>query len=144
MAHPDIPLVLHIRGQGVVNKGDSAYVHCLDFLRGKVSPNQKIQLHSFGGSKKIVEAFLGVFPATFFSYGGLMKGFTNEQKEGLRSVPRKNLLFETDSPYLSLNGKRKNYPQFLSDIIQRTSDIRNCSLGNLIEAHKVNFLRCFQ
>ena len=123
-----LPLILHVRGSQRDVSNDQAYDHCLFFLKGKIEPLQKIQLHSFSGNRKQVVQWTSVFPNTYFSVSGLTKHNNEAQNDGLKAIPISNLLVETDSPYLSISpshGKRKgNSPSRLTEVISLVSNIR--------------------
>lgn len=87
LAHPDRPIVLHIRGRSSDKTGQEAYLHMLDQVREKCTPDQKVQLHCFHGTEYTVEAWRKYFPNTYFSFSGMVRTFTDRQKEALQIVP---------------------------------------------------------
>ena len=130
-----LPLILHIRGNQRDTNNDIAYSHCLSFLQGKIQSDQKIQLHSFFGSREQVIQWSRVFPNTFFSISGLIKHASNVQKDGLKAVPLSKLLFETDSPYLAVKPRSKNSPSNLNEIIHLVSELRKETPEELCQAN---------
>ena len=68
LAHPYTPIVLHIRRRPSKTMGQEAYLHVLDLVREKCTPDQKFQLHCFHGTEDIVEDWRKYFPNTCFSF----------------------------------------------------------------------------
>ena len=131
-----LPLILHIRGDRRDSSNDIAYSHCLSFLEGKIERNQKIQLHSFLGSRKQVMNWISVFPNTFFSVSGLIKYANESQRDGLRAIPISKILLETDSPYLAVDSTPKgNNPSRITEVIRIVSELREESSMELRKAN---------
>ena len=141
---PKYPIIFHIRGNREDLNGDEAYFFSLSFLRSRLDASQAIQLHSFSGSQLSAEKFMEAFPNCYFSFSGLMRHFTREQKEALRIVPNTCLLFETDSPYLAAHKNvRKNHPYYLGEVVKLAAEIRQESVSALLRINLVNSLRFF-
>ena len=145
LAKPDIPFILHVRGRRNDYCGEEAYSQCLDFLKGKLKTNQKIQLHSFSGSQDQVKRWLKVFPSTCFSLSGLSKHSNFDQKQGIRCIPMGNLIFETDSPYLPMRKLEKgNAPGYVGEIIAYVAEIRGQEVETLIQSNWRNSIKFFR
>ena len=133
-----LPIILHIRGSVTDTDGENIYNECRRFLiKENVDKNQHIQLHSFSGSERQIEKWSQSFPLVFFSISGLVGKFSEIQKKGLKSIPLDRILFETDSPYLSLSGG-KNQPSNLIEVIKMVSEIRGESVGKLCFFNRKN------
>ena len=98
LAHPDRLIVLHIRGRPSDTTGQESYLHVLDLVREKCTPDQRFQLHCFHGTEDTMEVWRKYFPNTYFSFSGKVRTFTHQQKDALQLVPSHRLLVETDSP----------------------------------------------
>ena len=97
--HPSRVLTLHIRGMRDDFTGVETYMRCLDVISPVIKGSQKIQLHCFSSTTEVVQQWLESFPNTHFSIGNMVNSFNGRQKAALKSVPRNQLLLETDAPY---------------------------------------------
>ena len=141
---PKHPIIFHIRGNREDLNGDEAYVFSLSFLRSRLDASQAIQLHSFSGSQLSAKKFMEAFPNCHFSFSGLIRHFNREQKEALRSIPNNRLLFETDSPYLTvLKHVKKNHPCYLGEVVKLAAEIREQTVSTLLKINQANSLRLF-
>lgn len=86
-----LPLIIHSRD------GLDA---TLEVLRGLPRVPQAV-LHSFGGSAKDAERVLDEFGEMYFGINGIVTFKKATTKEVLAVVPGRQLLLETDSPYLA-------------------------------------------
>lgn len=68
LEHPDTPIVLDIRGRPSDTTGQESYLHVLNLVREKCTPDQKSQLHCFHGTEDTVEVWRKYLPNTYFSY----------------------------------------------------------------------------
>ncbi|XP_069114375.1 uncharacterized metal-dependent hydrolase YcfH-like [Argopecten irradians] len=141
----DKVLVLHIRGTRGDKAGVEAYMRCLDILEARVDRHQKIQLHCFTGTAHVVECWRIGFPNTHFSFSGIMAQFSEEQKEGLRSIPKENLLIETDAPYFPLCQQHQwSAPHFLNRTAQAVADVlEDMTVEEVMELTERNGVRFF-
>jgi len=131
----NVPLIVHSR---------SAEKETLEVLNRFKDSKLKILMHCFTGSKSFAEKLLDL--NAYFSASGIIT-FKNssELQETFKSIPLKNLLIETDSPYLSPvpNRGKKNEPSFIKFTAEKLADIKNISKNNLIETTTSNFNTLF-
>ena len=100
LARPYMPLVLHVRAsEDSLRETAALYRRVLGAVLEKV-PNsrQGIHLHCFNGDQVTVRLWLDSYPETYFGFTMLVKGFGERQRLGLKSVPDRRLLLESDSP----------------------------------------------
>ncbi|XP_033730888.1 uncharacterized protein LOC117320398 [Pecten maximus] len=117
---PGMVLVLHIRGMKRDAAGVEAFMRCLDILQLQgVSSRQKIQLHCFSGTARVVESWLEVYPNTYFSVSGLVFHFNDAQRKAIKSIPLDRLLLETDAPYFPVSAESSCSAPHLIDITAR-------------------------
>jgi len=133
LAHPDTPIVLHIRGRPCDTTGQELYLHVLDLVREKCTPDQKFQLHCFHGTEYTVEAWRKYFPNTYFSFSGMVRTFTDRQKEALQLVPSHRLLVETNSPYLGPPGVSINSHVYIGSVARLVAEVRGDDLPRFLE-----------
>jgi len=100
---PEHVLVLHNRPPMCRPDGDM--VQLLYQLKGVVPKEQKIHVHCFLGTPRMVELWLREFPNTHFGYcGDRILRASREEKEALRNLSEDRILLETDAPYFSILG----------------------------------------
>ena len=97
--------------------------------------------HSFNMGKEQMEKI--VKKGGFVSYSGMITFQKNvsEIQNALKYTPLDNVLFETDSPYLTPvpYRKYKNEPKYLVETYKRAAQIMNQPIETVIEATKRNF-----
>jgi TatD DNase family protein len=106
--------------------------------------NIKILMHCFTGSKNFAKKLLDL--NCYFSVSGIIT-FKNslELGETVSTIPIKNLLVETDSPYLAPLPHRgkTNEPSYIVHTIKKLSEIKKISEESVISNTTNNFLKLF-
>ena len=101
-------------------------------------------MHCFTGSKEFSEKLLSL--NSYFSASGIIT-FKNsvDLQETFKSIPTKNILIETDSPFLAPvpNRGKKNEPSFIDFTAAKLAEIKNISKKELIEITTNNFNKLF-
>ncbi len=136
-------------------------IHCLqawgrlqELLRGNPRPSRGFLLHSYGGSKEMVEPLAKL--GAYFSFPGYyMHERKARQREAFRCVPLDRLLIETDAPDQLLpdgdnrfplrdaNGKALNHPANLPRIYEFVAGERSMAPEGLVTLIEENFSRLF-
>ena len=130
-----LPLIIHSRD------GLDA---TLEVLRG-LPAEPKAVLHSFGGSAKDAERVLEEFSGMYFGLNGIVTFKKATTKEVLPVVPHKQLLLETDAPYLAPvphRGKR-NESSYLVHTAHFVANELGLSVDDLGELTTENACRLF-
>ena len=129
------PLIVHSR---------EAEKETFEILNHYKNQNIKILMHCFTGSKEFSEKLLTL--NSFFSASGIIT-FKNsiDLQETFKSLPLKNILIETDSPFLAPvpNRGKKNEPSFIDFTAAKLAEIKNISKSELIKTTTDNFNRLF-
>ncbi len=92
-------------------------------------------LHCFSGDA--VFAGKAVELGMFLSFAGNLTYKSSEKiRDAVRVVPLDRILVETDSPYLPPQGWRgqRNEPAHIPPIIEAIADIRDCKVGEVVDA----------
>jgi len=138
-----------------------ASIHCLqawgrlhELLRDNPRPAHGFLLHSYGGSKEMVEPLAKL--GAYFSFPGyFMHERKARQREAFQSVPLNRLLIETDAPDQLLpesanrfplhdaDGKSINHPANLASIYEFVAQQRAMPLPELAGQLEENFQRLF-
>ena len=112
----NLPLIIHLR---------DAYDKCLEILKEHKKPHQKFVIHCFSGNLEQAQEFCRM--------GGLisLSGIITFKKPGelldvARNVPLKNLLIETDAPYLAPHPHRgqRNEPSYVTLTLKAVAQAR--------------------
>ena len=106
--------------------------------------NLKILMHCFTGSMGFAKKLLDL--NCYISISGIIT-FKNstDLANTVYSIPLKNLLVETDSPYLAplpFRGK-PNEPSYIVHTINKISKIKNIPENQIIEYTTNNFMKLF-
>lgn len=133
-------------------------VHCLkawgplvEMLRQERRPECGFLLHSYGGSRELIEPLVKL--GGYFSISGY---FANErkakQREAFKAVPRERLLIETDAPdmagpaewtrYALADGKL-NHPANLERVYKFAAGLFEMAVEELAGQVEENFRRLF-
>lgn len=131
----NLPVIIHTR---------DSIEDCYEIIKNY--PNQKFLLHSWSGTKQQTNKFLKISDNIYFSFNGIIT-FKNAklQKETLKLIPIKKLLFETDCPYLSptpFRGK-KNYPWRVKEVIEFSSNELEINFNKLNKINSENAISFF-
>ena len=120
----NIPLIVHSR---------NAEKETLEIFNNYKNEKLKILMHCFTGSKSFAFDLLNL--NAYFSASGIIT-FKNSTalQETFKSIPVKNLLIETDSPFLAPepNRGKKNEPSFIKYTAEKLANIKNISTKDLI------------
>jgi len=131
----NIPLIVHSR---------NAEVETYDILKKEMSENLKIILHCFTGSFDFAKRLVDL--NSYISISGIITFKKNDELEKVVSfIPLKNLLVETDSPYLSPvpNRGKSNEPSFIVHTIEKIALIKNTSKELIMLNTTSNFEKIF-
>ena len=122
------PVILHLRGAPTDPTGAEVHELALGVMaKAEVSPQRRVHLHSFTGGPDLVDQWESCYPNVFFGLSLAVRGFSAEQKAGVRAVPPNKLLLESDSPYFPPRGARHGHPQYLYEVAALVGEIRRCS-----------------
>jgi TatD DNase family protein len=139
----------------------AASIHCLqawgrlnELLRDNPRPARGFLLHSYGGSKEMVEPLAKL--GAYFSFPGYFIHERKErQREAFRHVPLDRLLIETDAPDQLLpeshdefrlkddSGNPVNHPANLKSIYEFVAKERGMQLDEFAPKIEQNFQRLF-
>ena len=108
---------------------------CLAWFRAKCCKYQRLHLHCFTSGPLEVAAWRSTFPRAYFGLTSLVKGFNEEQKRGVQSIPLDHLLLESDAPHLPFEGSiSTNTPAYIGEIGEMVARIRGESLELVLRA----------
>ncbi|PJC45644.1 hypothetical protein CO037_00470 [Candidatus Pacearchaeota archaeon CG_4_9_14_0_2_um_filter_30_8] len=105
----EIPVIIHSR------KAEKEVLEILESF-----PKVKVLLHCFSGNFKLITK--GIERGYYFSIPTNVNRSEHFQKM-LELIPRKKILTETDSPYLSPHKDKENEPIFIEESIKKISEI---------------------
>lgn len=131
----NLPIVIHSR--------DAAY-DTVEIL--KKYPNLKIDMHCYGYSLETAKELLKINPNIKFGIGGVLT-FKNSKKlkEVVEYLDMKNILLETDSPYLAPEPLRgtKNEPYNVKYVAEYIANMKNISVEEVEEITSMNAISQF-
>ncbi len=118
----NLPLSLHVR---------DAYQDAYDILK-KHTANKKGVMHCYSGSLEMAKEFVKL--GYKIALGGVLT-FQNakETKRVLLGLDLKDIVFETDAPYLApipYRGKR-NKPEYIYDVVKYAAELKNIPQNQL-------------
>ncbi|MBT4088188.1 MAG: TatD family hydrolase [Deltaproteobacteria bacterium] len=125
----DLPLNIHSRSAGKI---------VIQMLLEKGA--QAVHLHAFDG--KASSALPAVEAGYYFSIPRSIVRSTQKQKL-VRQLPLSALLLETDSPVLGVDPDARNEPANLSIALDAIAEIKNCAMGEVLEAVTENTLKLY-
>ncbi|XP_046377709.2 uncharacterized protein LOC124149909 [Haliotis rufescens] len=96
----DQVVVLELRGTSRDPYGSDVHRYGIQLMRTARPPTQVVHVYNFTGKVSDVAAWRQDFPKTYFSFNTKVETFDWLQLEGLRAVPLKRLLLETDSHHI--------------------------------------------
>ena len=132
----NIPIIVHSR-----NAENDTY----EILKSeKKNSDLKVLVHCFTGSKNFAKKLLDI--NCYISVSGIITfKNSNELTDTISSIPIKNLLVETDSPYLSPepNRGKSNEPSYIIHTIKKLSQIKNISDELVMTTTTNNFKKLF-
>lgn len=130
-----LPLIVHTR---------SAENDTLSVLKETATPDTKVIIHCFSGTKSFAKKLLDA--GYYISMSGIVT-FKNavELKEVAAMIPDDRLLVETDSPYLAPvpNRGKRNEPSFIVHTVRVISELRKQSFETVAQATTNNFFKLF-
>jgi len=131
-----IPLIVHTR---------SAEKDTLDILTRNIKKkNFKILIHCFTGTRDF--AFKLIDLGAFISASGIITFKKSEELAStFKEIPNKNILVETDAPYLApepLRGK-SNEPSFIIHTVKFLAKLKNISFEKFSKITTDNFFKLF-
>ncbi|MFA5029234.1 MAG: TatD family hydrolase [Patescibacteria group bacterium] len=135
-----LPVILHCRGSE--DSPRDAYKEVLEIIKGR---EPRGVLHCFGADWETASEFVA---------RGILVGFTGivtfkkkaeELQEVARRVPLKNILIETDSPYLAPEPHRgeRNEPVYVEDVARKIAELRELDLEEVISVTAKNAQELF-
>lgn len=130
-----LPLIIHARG---------AYPQVISVLREERAERARGLVHNFDGSPQEAEALWEL--GFYVSFGGAITYPEAAQlHETARSVPLRQILLETDAPYMPLYQQetRDNEPAYVVRVAQKLAELKRLPLEEVAEATYCNFLDLF-
>ena len=132
----NIPIIVHSR-----NAENDTY----EILKSeKRNSDLKVLVHCFSGSKNFAKKLLDI--NCYISVSGIITfKNSNELTDTISSIPIKNLLVETDSPYLTpvpYRGK-SNEPSYIIHTVEKLSQIQKLSKESIMKYTTNNFKDLF-
>ncbi|XP_071100930.1 uncharacterized protein [Haliotis cracherodii] len=128
----DQVVVLELRGTSRDPYGSDVHRHGIQLMRTARPPTQVVHVYNFTGKVSAVAAWHQDFPNTYFGFNTNVETFDWLQLEGLRAVPLKRLLLETDSPHLAAGGGWRNTPHHIRDLAVIVARARGISVGEVL------------
>ena len=131
----NLPLIVHSR---------NAEELTFSLLKKYSKNNLKILMHCFTGSKEFAEKLLEF--NTYFSASGIVTFKKSEYLQDVfKSIPLKNILIETDAPYLSpepLRGK-SNEPAHVIHTAKYLANLKGIKFDDFCNDTSNNFFKLF-
>ena len=132
----NIPIIVHSR-----NAENDTY----EILKSeKRNSDLKVLVHCFSGSKNFAKKLLDI--NCYISVSGIITfKNSNELTDTISSIPIKNLLVETDSPYLTPAPYRgqSNEPSYIIHTVEKLSQIKNLPKESIMKYTTNNFKDLF-
>ena len=131
----DLPIVIHSR---------DSIDECIEVVASHQRGNLRGVFHCFSGNaeqaNKIIELgfYMGIGGVVTFKNSGLDKV--------IKDITLDNIVLETDAPYLApvpFRGKR-NEPSYLKYVVEKLSQIKNCSVDEVAEITTANAMKLFR
>ena len=133
----NIPIIVHSR---------NAETDTYEILKSEMKNSSlKVLLHCFTGSKDFANKLIDL--NCYISVSGIIT-FKNsgELANTIATIPMKNLLVETDSPFLAplpYRGK-SNEPSYIVHTVEKLSEIKKTSKETIITSTTSNFKKLFE
>ena len=132
----NIPIIVHSR---------NAEADTYEILKSeKKNSDLKVLVHCFTGSKNFAKKLLAI--NCYISVSGIITfKNSNELTDTISSIPIKNLLVETDSPYLTpapYRGK-SNEPSYIIHTVEKLSQIQKLPKETIMKYTTNNFKDLF-
>ena len=133
----NIPIIVHSR-----NAENDTY----EILKSeKKNSDLNVLVHCFTGTKNFAKKLLDI--NCYISVSGIITfKNSNELTDTISSIPIKNLLVETDSPYLAPMPHRgkSNEPSYIIHTVEKLSQIKKVSKEYVISNTTNNFKKLFK
>ena len=128
----NLPVVIHTRD----SIGD-----CLEIVKKR---NNKGVIHCFSGSIEMAHEFIKC--GYKLGIGGVLTFKNSKLYEVIEKIDLKDILLETDSPYLTPEPYRgqKNNPYNIYFIAKRIAEIKNISIDEVIKQTTINAKELFK
>jgi len=139
-----LPLMLHCRGSK--DNPEDAYLDMLEILKEQ----QKMtgitgMIHCFGSTSEIAQKFVDLNFCVGFT-GIVTFSNAKELQQVARELSLKNIITETDCPYLApqpMRGKR-NEPMYVKYVAEKIADLKQCAIAEVENQIFGNALRIFK
>ena len=133
----NIPIIVHSR---------NAETDTYEILKSEMKNSSlKVLLHCFTGSKDFANKLIDL--NCYISVSGIIT-FKNsgELANTISTIPMKNLLVETDSPFLAPLPHRgkSNEPSYIVHTVEKLSEIKKTSKETIITSTTRNFKKLFE
>ena len=133
----NIPIIVHSR---------NAETDTYEILKSEMKNSSlKVLLHCFTGSKDFANKLIDL--NCYISVSGIIT-FKNsgELANTVATIPMKNLLVETDSPFLAPLPHRgkSNEPSYIVHTVEKLSEIKKTSKETIITSTTSNFKKLFE
>jgi TatD DNase family protein len=130
----DLPIVIHVR-----NSFEETY----KIVKEEQDGTLKGVFHCFSGNE--VEAKKVIDLGFFIGVGGVLTFKNSSLHEVVKTLDLKNLLLETDSPYLAPHPKRgkRNESSYLVYVAQKVSEIFDIPVAQVADITTQNACRLF-
>jgi len=115
----NLPIVIHSR---------NAIDECIAVVKGHQKGKLKGVFHCFSGSKEQAQQIIDL--GFYLGIGGVVTFKNSGLDEVVKTVDLKNILLETDAPYLApvpFRGKR-NEPAYLKYVVQKIEQLKNITV----------------
>ena len=127
-----LPAIIHCRAGKNPGENERAFIDLIKILERENFSNAVI--HCFSGNKIEAEKLLDL--GLMLSFTGVITYRQNEElREVVKMTPLNHLMLETDSPYLSIEGKRgqSGEPAFMPEIARCVAEMKGLSEKLVIE-----------
>lgn len=125
----NLPVVIHTR---------DAFLDTYNILK---EYNLRGVIHCFSGSLEVAKKFISL--GYYLGVGGVVTFHNSKLKEVIKGIGVNNIVFETDSPYLSPYRGEKNEPCNVRYICNFLADYLNISKDSLADITSSNAKRLF-
>jgi len=129
-----LPAIIHSR---------TAHKDTIRILRDFAGPGGSVNgvIHCFTGNAKEANQYYDL--GLHFGLNGII--FKLDLDQAVANMPLARILLETDCPFLSpLPEIKRNEPRFVANVAERVAQIRNDSVGTIIEAATANAKKLFK
>lgn len=130
----NLPLIVHIR---------ESFNEVIRILKDVNKPDLKGIFHCFSGSVEQAKQAIGF--GFSLGLGGVITFKNNKMQETLQVIDLKDLVLETDAPFLApmpYRGKR-NEPAYIPLIAQKVAEIKGIGIEEVADATTSNALKIF-